>query len=234
MALPKTTAPTFKTTLPTSDIEIKYRPFLVKEEKLLLMMQDSEDPQDVYDSVRQLIVNCVHTPIDPDKLSMLDMTWIFLQLYSKSVSNVAKLAYQDREDGEVYKFEVNIDDVQVTRDPNHNKVIKLTDTISIVMRYPTFEMIKGIDPNDPLAESKILEKCLDMIIEGEDTVHECDKATPEELEEFIDNLDKDSMIKLGDFFRTQPAIKHELKYKNKKDNDRKIVLEQLTDFFPHS
>lgn len=233
MALPKLSYPTFDLTLPSTKQEIKMRPFLVKEEKILLIAQQTEEPKEVINAIQQVINNCVITEgFDVDALTTFDLEYVFLKLRARSVNNVIKLTYRDNEDEKSYTLDCNLDDVQIIFDPEHTNFINVTDNITLRMKYPEARLMQSLDPS--LSESDIffelLSNCMDVIVQGNET-YLVSEAPKEEVDEFISTLDVTTFEKIQTFFKTMPRIKHELVYVNSLGNNRTIVLDNLNDFF---
>jgi len=231
MALPKIDTPILSIKIPSTE-EIKtFRPFLVKEEKILLLANEG-DEKDILTALKQIITNCCHDTIDVDKLTTFDIEYMFLKLRSKSVTNVVKLKFRDTEDEKVYDFEVNLDDVEMKYDDSHSKTVQVTDDIGISMKYPdmkTAEKISGITSVDELFTEVAL-NCIDTIYD-KDNVYPASESSPEELREWLDQLDHNTFEKIQKFFDTMPKLHHEIKYKNSLDHDRTIVLNSVKDFF---
>jgi len=233
MALPKLLYPTFDLTLPSTKQEIKMRPFLVKEEKILLIAQQTEEPREVIGAIKQVINNCVITEgFDVDALTTFDLEYVFLKLRARSVNNIIKLTYRDNEDDKSYTLDCNLDEVQVIFDPEHTNFINVTDNITLRMKYPEARLMQSLDPS--LSESDIffelLSNCMDVIVQGNET-YLVSEAPREEVDEFISTLDVGTFEKIQTFFKTMPKINHELVYVNSLGNNRTIVLDNLNDFF---
>jgi len=231
MALPKIQTPMFFIKIPSLQKELKFRPFLVKEEKLLLMAQQSNDNEEVL-ALQQIINNCCLDNIDTDKLTTFDVEYIFLKLRARSVNNIVKLRYRDTEDDQIYEFELNLDDIEVVFDENHSNKIQINEEIGMILKYPNIKVgekvSKASDDNDML--NKILINCIDVIYDKE-KVYPAKDSTEEELIDFIENLDTKSFKKIENFFTTMPKLYHEIKYENSLGNTRKIRLSTLKDFF---
>lgn len=233
MALPKISHPTFELTLPSTKQKIKFRPFLVKEEKILLMAMQGEDSDEIVNSIKQVINNCVITEgLDIDELATFDLEYLFLKIRAKSVNNVIKLTYRDLEDELKYDVEVNLDDVEVKFDPTHSNKIEINNKLGFYLNYPhagLTEKIKDTESETDLFFD-ILKNCIQKIYDG-DNVYMASDASGEELEEFMQNLDVKSFKKIQDFFTTMPKLYHEIKYTNSLGNERTIRLSTLNDFF---
>lgn len=233
MALPKLSHPTFDLTLPSTRQEIKIRPFLVREEKILLIAQQTEEPREVINAIKQVINNCVITEgFDIESLTTFDLEYVFIKLRARSVNNIIKLTYKDNEDDRNYTVDCNLDEVQVIFNPNHNNHIKVTDNISIVMKYPQARLMQSIDPD--LSEQEVffelISHCIDTIVDGAES-YLVSEVPKEEVQEFVDSLDVTAFEKIKEFFQTMPRINHELKYTNSLGNERVIILDNLNDFF---
>jgi hypothetical protein len=233
MALPKLMHPTFDLTVPSSKKKVKFRPFLVKEEKLLLMAKQSEESSDITNVLRQIIINCdVESALDVDKLASFDIEYLFLKLRSKSINNIIDLAYTDYEDEEVYKFEIDLDKVEIVFNKDHKNVIKLTEESGIVMKYPTVDLMSEVLKQEDLSSILFLmiKGCMDQYYNG-DAITYFKDSTPEEVDEFVDSLPTSVLKDFEVFFDTMPRLYHKLEYKNKKGTDRVIELRTLEDFF---
>lgn len=233
MGLPKIKHPTFTVVVPSTGEKIRLRPFLVREEKILLLAQTSEDPADISDAIKQVINNCLVDSIDVDNLTTFDIEYVFLKLRSKSVGNVIDLKYTDPVDEHVYDLQVNLDDVEIIRDPNHVTKITITKDSGLVLRYPKADMtstIKDIDNELDLLFG-VIKYCIETVYDA-DNIYKTSDFTDEEVEEFINELSVDTFKKIQQFFETMPRLHYEVKYQTKETNEeRKVVLKTLTDFF---
>jgi hypothetical protein len=235
MGLPKIDQPIFDYTLPISQIDIKFRPFLVKEEKLLLIGKEADVKQQL-NAMKQVIKNVIIEPSDlvVDDLTSTDVEMLFIQLRSRSVQNVVELQYRDTEDKEIYKFNVNLDELEPTIDPNHKNEIQLDDQYTLILKDPTLGMMTkigiGMNDGEPSTEDifKLVAGCL-VSVYDKDEVY--DDFNMKEALEFVKSFDVKRFEKLKEFFDTLPKLTYDLNYKNKLDNERKIVLNGLADFF---
>ena len=232
MGLPKLNYPAFEITLPSTKHLLKMRPFLVKEEKILLTAQQTENPREVINAIKQVINNCVVGEYDVDSMTTFDLEYIFIKLRARSVNNIIKLTYRDNEDNQRYDVECNLDEVEVTYNENHTNVISVNDTMSIVMKYPNASLMQSLNPESSESEIffELLAACIDTIIDNGNHYKVSDYSK-EEVDEFISSLDVNTFEKIQEFFQTMPKIKHELKYTNSNGNERVIVLDNLNDFF---
>lgn len=229
--LPKIEYPTYTIKVPSTGKAAKFRPFLVKEEKLLLMAKESQSSSDILSAVKQVVNNCsLEKSIDVNKITIFDLEYIFLKLRAYSVDNITKVAYVDDEDKKTYNFSIDLNTVEVEFPEKINNTIKINDNLIIKMRYP---MASLYDDEDFLSLKtdqffELIARCVECIAEG-DEVH--DKFTLEEIKEFLDKLDTKTFEAIQKFLLTVPTLKHVLEYKNSNGKDRKITLRSLNDFF---
>lgn len=231
MALPKISVPTFTIKVPSTGKDLRFRPFLVKEEKILLLAQTG-DSNDEMGALIQIINNCCFDDLDVDKLTTFDVEYIFLKLRAKSVNNIVNLKYRDNEDNEIYEFDVNLDEIEMKVDPNVTNKIDINDEIKMIMKYPNIKIAQNLGnvKNENELLNKILIHCIDNIYDAEN-IYPANEVSEEELVDFLENLDTKTFKKIEDFFTNMPKIYHELNYKNKMGNDRTIKLESIQDFF---
>lgn len=233
MPLPKITHPVYEFVVPSTNKKESFRPFLVKEEKLLLVAKASEDQADIFRAMVQVVNNCsVNPSFEVEKLTIFDLEYLFLQLRSVSVSNVVKVSYRDNEDNEIYDFEIDLKSVKVKFPENVEKNIKVTDTIGIVMRYPAASIFDDKDyfMSGDNAYYELVVRCIDKVYDGEDVYSVADYS-PAEVEEFLNDCGIATFEKIQSFMANTPRLYHRLEYKNKLGNDRVIELSSLTDFF---
>ena len=242
--LPKNTFPTYQIKLISSGETIEFRPFLVKEQKLLLMASESDDSKTVVNSIKQILKNCVITKeINIDKLPIFDLEFLFLNLRARSVNEVVDLNYKCNnkikdESGEekdctgVEKFSVNLLEIEPEISKIHDKKIMLSEKLGIMMKYPTIEMLSDVDSNNTgdLIIQLVID-CIDYIFDGDEVYYT--KDTPkEELVEFIDTLQQKDLEKIKLFFDTAPKIKKHFHFKCKKCNyEEEINVEGINNFF---
>lgn len=230
--LPKIDLPLFELELPSTGKKIKYRPFSVKEEKILLVAQESDDPEQTVLSVKQIVNNCL-VDANVEKLAMFDLEYILLVLRSKSVDNNIKFAVKDPDTDETVELEIDLNEVKVSRDDEHTNQIKINDDYMLFLRYPTIEefiKIAGSDPKDPLTNYFIMISCLDKIA-SEDEVYKFSDYNDDEIDEFMENLQGDVIKKIQAFFETMPKLRHEMKYENKEGKQQTFVIEGMRSFF---
>jgi hypothetical protein len=232
MALPKLSYPTFEVTIPSTNKTIKMRPFLVREEKILLVAQQTEEPKEVVNAIKQVIVNCSIDQFNVEDLTTFDLEFLFIKLRARSVNSVIKLRYRDNEDNQSYDVECDLDQVEIVRTEGHTNIIQINDNMTMVMKYPRAELMQTLDPsmNESEIFFELLSSCIDEVIEN-GTHHDARNSTKEEVEEFIASLDVNTFQKIQEFFQTMPKIKHELKYTNSLGHERTVVLDNINDFF---
>ena len=234
MALPKLKYPIFELEVPSTQKKFNFRPFLVAEEKILLMAQQSGDLKEIILALKQVIGNCCQDPeFDADKIATFDIEYLFLKLRSRSVSNMAKVYLTDNEDGQEYNFDVDLEKVEMRKSQDHNAKIKLNDEISIVMKYPTTQMIDAIAimQVETKAFFEVMKYCIEFVVEKDDKISVFADATDAERDEFVQSIDISTFTKITKFFETMPKMYYEIEYKNSLGHDRKAVLKNLNDFF---
>lgn len=210
MGLPLQAAPTYELTIPSSGKKIKYRPFLVKDEKALMIAQQSENLDVMVSTLKAVISACVNTKINPDELAIFDLEYIFSQIRAKSVGEVSELVFTcghcDNEKNK-YKLALDISQLEVSKNKDHSSKIPLFDNVGIIMKYPSIDILKKIDKgfSDPENVIDIIIDCIDMIY-TEDEVFHAKEQTREELKEFLENLTKEQFDKIERFFETMPKF----------------------------
>ena len=233
MGLPKLNSPIFELKLPSTGNTIKYRPFTVKEEKILLVAQQSGELKDVINSVVQIINNCMLDELDVESLPMFDIEYIFLNLRSKSVSNVTTVRLKDPKDDKTYDVEVNLDEIEVKKDKNLKSTVELTDEIGVTLQYPSIRDMQNlnvsINDNTEVAY-KLVQKCIKSIYDA-DNVYETSEYSDKEMEDFIFSLSSPQFAKLQEFFDKSPKVTKEVEYTREDGTKKRVVLEGLNDFF---
>jgi len=241
MALPKLNVPVYETILPSTEQVIKYRPFLVKEEKILLTAMETRDDAAIHTAVKQILENCIQGNLKIDELPTFDLEFLFLRLRAKSVGERITVGLKPfpcgQNDGELCKFstevEINLEEVVVKKEDNHVSKIMITDEIGIVLKYPDISMIgstlKGSSESE--AGMTVMKNCISMIFTAEET-HEKDSFTEEELDNFVDSFSSEQFQKLKQFFETIPKLSHTVKYNCKTCGEEKeTTIEGLNSFF---
>jgi len=233
MPLPKIKHPIFEFVVPSTNKKESFRPFLVKEEKILLMAKTSEEPNEILRAVKQVVNNCaLSKSFDVDRLAIFDIEYLFMQLRAISVNNIVKVSYRDNEDDEIYEFSIDLKEVKVQFPEKIDRVIKITDKMGIQMRYPSASIFDDKDffgsGDDAFYELVI--RCIDKIYDG-DEIYDPTEYSKEEVEQFLDDCGIETFEKVQMFMSNVPKLYHKLEYKNKNGNQRVIELTSLTDFF---
>lgn len=236
MSLPQINTPVHELKIPSTGKKVKYRPFVVREEKILLLALESEKQEEVTDAIIQIIGNCIQTNIDLDSLSTFDVEYIFLNVRAKSVGEILEFSITCPDDGETQaEVEINIDDIQVIKDKGHTDTIDLENGYFIKMKYPTMKYIMEKKPDDQksLIDStfEYAVECIDTIYNDEETWEAAD-STKKELEEFVEQMNSKQYQKLQSFFATMPKLSHTVKVTNPKTGVKSdVTIEGLANFF---
>ena len=236
MALPKLNVPTYELVVPSTDEKIKYRPFLVKEEKVLLMAMESGKTEDILQATKNIVDECTFNKMKLGKMPMFDVEYIFLQIIAKSVGEVSKLRVLCQDDGETYAdVEVDLNDVNVQVDDSHTNKIELTDEMGVIMQYPTIDSFTqdGITDINPSNMIDVIASCIAQIYDkkGED-VYDAKDSTKKEKVEFIEQMNTKQFAEMQAFFDTMPSLKHTFTVKNPKTKvESEVTLSGLNDFF---
>ena len=232
MPLPKINQPLFDVTIPSTQQKVMFRPFLVKEEKLLLIAQQSGVDTDIIRAIKQVLQLCIQDKLDIDSLTTFDLEYLFLKLRAKSVNNIVKLAYRDNEDDELYEFELDLDKIEMIFSEENNSKIKINDSVGMTMRYPSASITDRLPEFDSEVEliTFFIRNCIDTIYD-EENVYVATEYSEEEIDEFLDSLDVNTFDKIRKFFESMPRLYHKIEYTNKMGSKRKIELTNLKDFF---
>ena len=236
--LPKINTPTYELELPSTGQTIKYRPFLVKEEKLLLIALESEDTKQITTAIKAVIKNCIQTKnIKVENLPTFDIEYLFLNIRGKSVGEEIEVNIICPDDEETtVPVKINVDDIKVQKNPDHNKQIKLDDTLMMDMKYPSLEQfIKNnfdISKQNTMEQSfELVASCIDKIY-NEEEVWSANDVTSKELQEFLDQMNSSQFKQIEKFFETMPKLSHTIKVKNPNTKvESEVVLEGLSSFF---
>ena len=229
MGLPKLNTPTYELVLPSTEETIKYRPFLVKEQKLLLLAQESENKKEMLDAISQIIENCTFGKINSKEAYVFDVEYVFLQIRRKSIGDKITLNVLCEDDGTTrVPTEIDLSDIKVEVGENHTNKIQLTDDIQLIMSYPKIYTIDSINSDNSY---DIVVKCVHQITEG-DKIYERVDMSDEDLIEFIESMNTDNLSSVLDFFDTMPKIKHQIKVINPNTNvENTINMEGIESFF---
>ena len=236
MALPTMDLPTYELEVPSTKKKIKFRPFLVKEEKVLLLALESEDDKNIRSAVHNLLKGCISSRIKIDKLATFDLEYIFLNIRAVSVGEVVDInvTCQDDEKTQV-KYQLNLTDVNVTFPEGHSNKIMLTDDLGVIMRYPSFNrFVENQFAQKEVNEDTVIEiiaESIDQIFQGEE-VYDESTTTPKEFIEFVESLTNTQLEKLQTFFETSPRLEHKFKVKNPNtDVESDYTISGLASFF---
>jgi len=236
MALPMINVPTYELVVPSTDEKVKYRPFLVKEEKILLMAMESGENTDLLQAVKDIVSQCTFGKLKLGDMPMFDVEYIFLQIRAKSVGEVSKLRVLCQDDMDTYAdVEINLNDVKVQVDDNHRNKIELSDEMGVIMKYPTIDSftengIKDITPSNMI---EVIASCILQIYDkkGEE-VHFAKDQTKKELIDFIEQMNTKQFADVQRFYDTMPSLKHTIKIENPKTKvESEVTLTGLSDFF---
>tara|TARA_B100000902_G_scaffold289202_1_gene275464 strand:- start:236 stop:949 length:714 start_codon:yes stop_codon:yes gene_type:complete len=236
MALPKLITPTYELEIPSTDEKIKYRPFLVKEEKILMMAMESKKNTDIVQAVKDIVSECTFNKVNIDTIPMFDVEYIFLNIRAKSVGEVSKLKLLCPDDGKTYAdCEVNLSEVEVQVGDDHTNKIELDNGMGMIMKYPSIDSFKetGITTINASNMLDVISACILQIYEEEGKkTYDPKDQTKKELTEFIEQLNTAQFKEVQKFFDTMPKLKHEIKIKNPKTKkESKVTLTGLNDFF---
>lgn len=235
MSLPKIEYPIFTIEQPSTKEKLKFRPMLVKEEKILLIAKASEEDADIMLAVKQIVNNCcLEKNFKVEEIPLFDLQYLFIQLRANSVSDILELKYIDNEDQKEYDFQINLKEIQVKFPEKNNLTIDINETTGFIMKYPESslyndkEFVKMTDENESFL--RLVAKSIDKIYDKEKN-YDAKDYKEYELVAFIENLDFQTLTKIRDFISSIPHIEHTLKYKNTKGTERIITLRTLNDFF---
>jgi len=237
MALPINNTLTYTLTVPSTGQEIKYRPFLVKDEKTLLLAHQSEDVKVMIDSLKNVITSCVKDDINVNDLATFDIEYIFTQIRAKSVGEIVELFLKCdtcEDEKAVTKINLDISKIPVTKNEKHKSDIILYDDVGITLKYPSFSIVNklgGVEAKGVDDLFNIIIECIDTIYNSTEVFH-VKEQTKEELTDFLNNLTSDQFKKIQEFFETLPVMKQEIDYKCPVCNkEHHKVLEGLQSFF---
>ena len=233
MALPKLDTPTYRLTIPSTREEIEYRPFLVKEQKLLMMAQESEDERQVIDTVGKLVSSCTFEKIDSDNSPLFDIEYVFLKIRGKSVGEKIKLNLTCPDDEKTQvETEIDLEDVSVQMAADHTNEIQITDTVKMFLKYPILKNMKSVASDDSQTKQvfEVLSQCIHEIHFGEQVFNRVD-ISKKDINEFIDQLTSGQFEKIIDFFNTMPKLRHVIPVTNPKTQvESEVVVEGLASF----
>ena len=233
MSLPKINQPIYRLTIPSTGEEIRYRPFVVKEEKILLMAMESNDQRIIIDAITQIIQNCVVSgELKVDRLASFDIEYLFINLRARSVSEIVELSSPCEDCDIPIEFSINLNDIEVPVVNKADEAINISDGIGVMMKYPTLESM-SIDmsaggPTD--AAFRVIATCVDKIYD-ENQIHDVKEYSKEEIVDWLENLPKGGFDKLQEFFVDMPSLSHSVNITCAKcKKDKEIVMEGMSSF----
>ena len=236
MALPKLDIPTFTLELPSTQEEIKYRPFLVKEQKTLMILQESENKKDIMDGMISLVDGCTFGVLNVAQMPVFDFEYIFLKIRCKSVGETAELNVLCPDDEQTrVPVTINLDEIDVQVNEKHTNTIDISDKIKMVLRWPVVKdsLSLNYESSDNIVNHvmELTQKCVTEITDG-DKIYNRSEMTESELNEFIDMLPPEVFEKIGDYFETMPKLVHVMNVKNPNTNkENEIIIQGLENFF---
>lgn len=239
MPLPKINTPTYELELPSTGKKIRYRPFLVREEKILILALESEDMKQISNAIVEILSECIQTKgIKVSELATFDIEYLFLNVRAKSVGETVEVNITCPDDEETtIQMEIAIDDIKVQKDPKHKNIIKLDDNLSMKLKYPSLDQFvennfEVSEENNSVTQSlSMISSCIDMIYDKEESWNTSDYSK-DELNEFIEQLNTKQFKAIEDFFATMPKLSHTVKVTNPKTKvESEVVLEGLASFF---
>jgi len=245
MALPKVSTPTYELTIPSSGEKVTYRPFLVKEEKTLLMAMESKDTKAMTKAMQDIITSCTDGEVDPKELAPYDLEFFFLQLRGRSIGEIIEVksprppnftnCCKEAEEGDVCNLSINIDDINVDTSKIKPSDIEITKDIGVKMKFPQMEMVQkyNIEGDNIKSEDvfKLITDCVDYIWDGDD-IFKAKDHSKKELTDFIDSLSSGQFEKIRDFFESMPRLSHDVDWKCPRCKKSKtLVLTGVDSFF---
>ncbi len=233
MALPKLNTLTYELTLPSTGEQLTYRPFLVKEQKALMIAQESEDDKQIQNTFAQIIDACTFGEIDAYTMPMFDIEYVFLQLRGKSIGEKVKLNLLCPDDEKTrVDVEINLEDIGIQMVEEHTNIIQLTDDISVIMKYPTLSDMSGFgDGGEVTSVFTMMKRCINEIHDKETIYNKID-ISEKDLDEFIDSMSTENFQNFSAFFETMPKLQHMVTVKNPKTKKKnEVLIEGLQSFF---
>jgi len=231
MALPEIATPTYTLTIPSTKKKVKYRPFLVKEQKILILAMENEDQEQILDAITNTIKACLITKVDMATLALFDIEYLFLQIRARSISEEIEMRVTCADDGETtVDVKFMVDDVKVNFPKGHTNIVKLDNDLTIEMQYPDLDYFTKINfMDEKVDEYELVAKCIKRVYVGED---DFTSDSLDESKAWVEGLTNNQFEKIQQFFETMPTLRHVLKVKNPKTKvSNEVVLEGLSDFF---
>ena len=238
MPLPKISTPTYELVLPSSGKKVKYRPFLVKEEKILIMALESEDTKQITSAIKSVLSDCILSRgIKIDKLATFDIEYLFLNVRGKSVGETVEVNVTCPDDGQTkVEMVIDIDSIKIQKDSNHSNIIKLDDSLSVQMNYPSLDQF--IETNFDTSNNSQVDESLTVIMScikqvyNEEESWDATDCTKKELRDFVESMNSKQFKEVENFFETMPKLSHKVKVMNPNTKvESEVVIEGLASFF---
>ena len=239
MPLPKISTPLYELVLPSNGKKVKYRPFLVKEEKILIMALESEDTKQITSAIKSVISDCISTRgIKVDKLPTFDIEYLFLNIRAKSVGETVEVNVTCPDDGRTQvQMEIDIDSIKVQKNPDHTNVIKLDNELSVQMNYPSLTQFiesnfeTGTDKPQVDQSLEVIMNCINQVY-NEEEAWDATECTKKELKDFVEQMNSKQFKMIEEFFETMPKLSHKVKVTNPETKvESEVVIEGLASFF---
>jgi len=241
--LPKIDVPIYETTLISTGKTIKFRPFLVKEQKLFMMAAQSDNSKDVIDAIRQVLTNCIlDTEVDVNTLPSFDLEYLFMHLRARSVGEVVNLRYvcnnkvkdekgEEKDCGGLVKIDINLTEIEPTKNPEHSNKVELSKNLGIVMKYPNFNIVNNLNIKSEVDMLNVIIECIDYIYD-KDNIYYAKDTDKKELMDFIENMQQTDLAKIQKFFETMPKIIKKFDFKCPKCSYKEEMdIEGIQSFF---
>ena len=241
--LPKIDVPIYETTLISTGKTIKFRPFLVKEQKLFMMAAQSDNSKDVIDAIRQVLTNCIlDTEVDVNTLPSFDLEYLFMHLRARSVGEVVNLRYvcnnkvkdekgEEKDCGGLVKIDINLTEIEPTKNPEHSNKVELSKNLGIVMKYPNFNIVNNLNIKSEVDMLIVIIECIDYIYD-KDNIYYAKDTDKKELMDFIENMQQTDLAKIQKFFETMPKIIKKFDFKCPKCSYKEEMdIEGIQSFF---
>jgi len=231
MALPKLETPVHNLILPSSGEQIKFRPFLVKEQKLLILAEESKNQDELYDTLKTIIDNCTFNKLPIKSLPMFDIEYLFLKVRAKSVGSKINVNVTCADDNETkVQAEVDLDDVEIQMDEQHTNIIQISDDIKLVMQYPILEDVKKLKNTSTLEMFNIINKCVKELHHGE-KIYNGPDMSEKDLNDFFESMSPDQFNQVNEFFDSMPRLRHYVTVVNPNTKiESKVLMEGLDNF----
>lgn len=234
MGLPKLNQPLFQIEIPSTKKKISYRPFTVKEEKILLLAQESKDIDQIILAIKQILNNCIQDQINVDELAIFDLEFLLINIRAQSVSNIFTFKIKDPDTEEEIELEVDIADIKVQFPENHTNKIQLDEETVLIMKYPCASQLKQIITASQDGKSEqifeLMSSCFDVLGIGED-IYKFSEYSNKEIEDFAESMSGKNIQDIKAFFDTMPSMYYEKKYKNSKGEEKTFVVKGTETFF---